>query len=42
MWIFAKDVHASALDAEQFRDVFVAVQTVRDKERDDDDIWLQW
>src|SRR4029453_14216701 len=38
MWILAKDVHASALDAEQFRDVFVAVQTVRDKERDHDDI----
>src|SRR5437868_13152936 len=31
MRIFAEDVHASALDSEQFRYVFVTVQAVRDK-----------
>src|SRR5947208_4999852 len=39
MWIFLEDVRASALDAEQFRDVFIAVQTVRDEKWNDNHIW---
>src|SRR6476620_9144734 len=39
MWIFAKDVHASALDAEQFRYVFITVQAVRDEKWNDNHVW---